>query len=391
MANRIKQLRLSKGWTLDELVAHIGGIVTKQAISKYELGFDKPSTPVLSKIAAAFGVKTVHLFADPQYRIQLVAYRKKSGLAKKEQNRIESLVLERFEERLKIQDLVNSDAILDVPVGKFPINKIEEAEEAADSLRKAWKLGQDQISNLTGLLESKLVHVLEVDANEKFDGMAALAYDDGNIKGTAIVVRTGIPGGRQRLNLSHELGHLVLKVSDNVDVEDAAFRFGAAFLAPKEWILREVGRHRTGFGMQELVILKKKFGISIQAIIYRLKTLDIISDSYYTAFMHGISKFGWKKQEPSPLPLEKPEWLKQNIYKAISESLLSQSEAEMILGEKIEDGPSLSLRKMRSFMTLPMEERRRLLLGQAEKAAQSYESDQSRSDWQTGDFLGEHN
>lgn len=389
MANRIKQLRLSRGWTLDELVAQIGGIVSKQAISKYELNLDRPSTPVLSKIAAAFGVKTIHLFSEPKYRIQLVAYRKKCALPKKEQHRIESLVRERFEERLKIQNLVSSDAILDVPVNDFPINKVEEAEEAADSLRKSWHLGQDQISNLTGLLESKLVHVLEVDASEKFDGMAALAYDNQNIKGTAIVVRKGIPGGRQRLNLSHELGHLVLKVSKNVDVEDAAFRFGAAFLAPKEWVLREVGRNRTALGVQELIILKKRFGISIQAIIYRLKTLNVISDSYYTSCMRYVSNAGWKKQEPLPLPVEKPEWLKQNVYKAVSESLLSQSEAEMVIGEKIEDGLSLSLRKMRSFMTLPMEERRRLLLEQAEKAIPYYESDQSRGIWQAGDFLGE--
>ena len=53
LAKKIKQLRLSRGWSLDELVAHIGGVVTKQAISKYELGLDQPSAPVLAKIASA--------------------------------------------------------------------------------------------------------------------------------------------------------------------------------------------------------------------------------------------------------------------------------------------------------------------------------------------------
>ena len=35
---RLKQLRLARGLSLDELAAAMGGIVTKQALSKYELG-----------------------------------------------------------------------------------------------------------------------------------------------------------------------------------------------------------------------------------------------------------------------------------------------------------------------------------------------------------------
>jgi len=383
---KLKQLRLSKGWTLDELVARIGGIVTKQSLSKYELGLTQPSAPILAKIASVFSIKTIQLLAEPKYRIELIAYRKRCALRKKEQTRIENLVKENFAERLKIQDLVCPNAALDIPIRKFPINRLEDAEEAADKIRSEWKVGKDQILSITGLLENKLVHVLEIDANDKFDGMVAIAYDDGHVRGVAIVVRKGTSGERQRLNLSHEIGHLVLKISKSVDEEKAAFRFGAAFLAPKEWMLQEVGNKRTAINFEELIILKKKFGMSIQAILYRLKDLGIISEVYYTQCFRYIGRMGWKKQEPLPLSVEEPEWLKQNVYKAYAESLLSQNDAEAILKEEIEDKTTLSLKTIRSFMKLPMEERRRILSEQAVKAASHYENDHMRDAWQIGDF-----
>jgi transcriptional regulator with XRE-family HTH domain len=233
ISQKIKQLRLSKGWSLDELVAQMGGVVTKQAVSKYELGLSKPSASVLTKMAGAFNLKTIQLFLEPKYRIEFIAYRKTAALRKKEQFRIENLVKEGLESRLRIQNLVCSDASLDIPVRRFNITKLDEVETAADSVRSEWNLGKDQISSVIGILENRLVHIIEVDANDKFDGMAAVAYEGQQVKGAAIVVRKGIPGERQRLNLAHELGHLVLKVSKSVDEEKAAFRFGAAFLAPK--------------------------------------------------------------------------------------------------------------------------------------------------------------
>ncbi|MDP2928760.1 MAG: hypothetical protein Q8O01_01680, partial [Candidatus Omnitrophota bacterium] len=81
------------------------------------------------------------------------------------------------------------------------------------------------------------------------------------------------------------------------------------------------------------------------------------------------------------------EWLKQNVYKAFAESLLSQVDAETLLGEKIDNKTPLSLKKIRSFIKLPLEERRRILAEQAEKSAPDYENDNARDAWQAGDFL----
>ena len=68
---------------------------------------------------------------------------------------------------------------------------------------------------------------------------------DKNVMAVAIATRRGTSGDRYRLNVAHELGHLMLKLSEDVDAEKAAFRFGAAFLAPAEELRREVGEKRS--------------------------------------------------------------------------------------------------------------------------------------------------
>ena len=61
LGQRIKQFRLAKNYSLDELVAATGGIVSKVALSKYEREIIKPSNKVLTAIAKALSVKTINL------------------------------------------------------------------------------------------------------------------------------------------------------------------------------------------------------------------------------------------------------------------------------------------------------------------------------------------
>ncbi|MFA4846505.1 MAG: helix-turn-helix transcriptional regulator, partial [Patescibacteria group bacterium] len=66
---RIKQLRMARGLSLEELATELGGIVTKQALSKYENDKAKPSLVVLNKLAATLGVKAAHLWEEPSVRV----------------------------------------------------------------------------------------------------------------------------------------------------------------------------------------------------------------------------------------------------------------------------------------------------------------------------------
>ena len=102
--NRIKEFRLARGFSLDDLAQAMGGIVTKQALSKYERELSVPSAPVLNQLAGALGVKAMQLWAKPSVAVRFVAYRKRAAFPKHAQSEIEALVTQRLEERVKLQD-----------------------------------------------------------------------------------------------------------------------------------------------------------------------------------------------------------------------------------------------------------------------------------------------
>ncbi|NBO66505.1 MAG: helix-turn-helix domain-containing protein, partial [Acidobacteria bacterium] len=187
----------------------MGGVVTKQALSKYETGAAQPSPVVLNKLAAALGVKASRFWAEPVAIIEFVAYRRKSTLPKREKVKVENYIVRVLEDRLKILSLIDSNEESEIPVKKWKIGRLEDVEEAAAALREKWDLGTDPISNLVSTLESHLIQVLEIDADDRFDGISAIAYESRKkqVIGAAVVTNRGVFKGRQRFNLAHELGH----------------------------------------------------------------------------------------------------------------------------------------------------------------------------------------
>src|SRR4030067_1230994 len=118
-AKRLKQLRLARGFSLDALAAEMGGIITKQALSKYELGKATPTPVVLNTLAAALGIKAAYLWSEPSFSVRFIAYRKGSGLLKGEQKRVESVIIQSLENRIRLQDLTQQTSGTSIPVQKL--------------------------------------------------------------------------------------------------------------------------------------------------------------------------------------------------------------------------------------------------------------------------------
>jgi hypothetical protein len=166
-----------------------------------------------------------------------------------------------------------------------------------------------------------------------------------------------------------------LKIPSNIDEEQAAFRFASAFLVPAERLIKEVGAMRSYVHISELLILKKQFGISLQALLRRMRDLGIINDTYYRRWCVYISKQGWKKQEPDELERETPQWLKRNLSRLVGEGAINQEEAERILGASIDVQQPHNIVQRRAFLKLPMDQRRKKLTEQAKLLAGYYEKE----------------
>lgn len=59
LGNKIRTLRIGKGWTQAQLSARLG--LTKSVVSAYETSLRYPSYDILIRIAALFGVSTDYL------------------------------------------------------------------------------------------------------------------------------------------------------------------------------------------------------------------------------------------------------------------------------------------------------------------------------------------
>ena len=166
MINRIKHLRLAIGLSLEELAASMGGIITKQAISKYENNLAKPTHSVGAKLATALGVPPIELWREPLVNIQFVAYRKRASLTKTHQAHLEAFVSTKLEQRCRLQNACGP-APFEVPLMQFPAPDERRAEEAAEKLRTKWRLGVDPIADMTAILEDHKVHVSSSTASPR--------------------------------------------------------------------------------------------------------------------------------------------------------------------------------------------------------------------------------
>jgi Zn-dependent peptidase ImmA (M78 family) len=390
LSKRLKQLRLAKGLSLESLAEAMGGIVTKQALSKYERDKAMPTIKVMKKLASSLNVKPAFLLTAPEYNISFAAYRAKSKLTKKSQESIQNLVAYSLEERLKLQELIAQDQEISIPINNFVVKNIEDCDIAADKMRIAWNLGSGSLDSIVNILEDHFVHVIEIESEDAFDGLSATALTiDGQISAAAVVTRKHISGGRQRLNLTHELGHLVLDVDPGVDEEKAAFRFASAFLAPADNLINKIGVRRSHITLDELLLYKKIYGMSLQAILYRLKDLEIINSSTYKNWCIKINQMGFRKTEPAELEYEEPQWLKRSVYRALVEGLISKGEAESLLNKPVDIDQSVELKRSRAFRKLSIEERRVIMKEQAERDADKYLSDPDWLGLQGGDLIEE--
>ncbi len=341
IGRRLKVARAAAGLSLRELEARIGGLVTAQAISKYERDDSVPSSGVLIALADALGVSSDYLTGDPEVVLEGIEFRKKKITRRREEAQVKGQVAHLLERYLVVETLLGLPSVAwdrprDAP---YPIHDVHEAEYAARGLRLDWKLGIDPIPNVVELLEERGIKVLSIDLAH-IDGLTARARRGVEEVVSVIVVNRNTWGERQRFTLAHELGHMVLRVAAGVDAEKAAHRFAGAFLVPAEVLRREMGAHRRSIGWSELFELKQLFGVSVQALTVRCRDLGIFDRMLHQQLFRDISRRGWRSppyEEPWAMDGEEPRRFERLCHRALAEGAISDARAAELLGVPVRD------------------------------------------------------
>ena len=171
-------------------------------------------------------------------------------------------------------------------------------------------------------------------------GLAAWARRRGLPPVPVVVVNAEDWGERQRFTIAHELGHIVLDVSGGLDAERVALRVAGAFLGPGEALRLEVGKRRSALALGELLALKRVFGVSIQALTYRCRDLDIIGAATYRALFNEFGRLGWRSppyEEYGAMAGEHPNRFGRLCLRALAEGAISESKAAELLGIGVAD------------------------------------------------------
>ncbi len=373
IGKRLKQIRLARGLTLQQLSDKMNGYVSRAALSKYENDNMAPTAKTLRKLSTALGVRMSYFVSVPDYSMRYLAFRQKKSLTRNKREEIEAKVSHNLEQRIQIQNYIGQVEDYSSVVKSFEYSNLEDVENIAVELRGKWNLGLNPIDSAVNTLENNSVHVIYIDASLDFDGYSVYANNDqGEIVSTAVICQKNIPVDRQRFSLFHELGHLILKENPELDEEKAANRFAGAFLAPKPHFERIVGGKRTLVNYGEVIEYKKYFKMSIQAILYRLRDLAIVSENEYKRWWSIIARNGWKFNEPYPLSPEEPEWLKRNTLRAYAEGYITKRQVENILGTPFISRKAESESKRTALRRLPLDARRKLLEDFYDDNAQLY-------------------
>ncbi|MEY3499601.1 MAG: hypothetical protein RL308_1270 [Bacteroidota bacterium] len=337
VAKRIKSARTLAGLSLRELSEKLEGLVSYNAISKYEKALMMPDSKVLIQMANVMNVKPDYFFRPFTVEIGNIEFRKRSKLPMKDVKSIKEDVTDTISRYIELEQFLNLSSDFESPIKNLIINNGDDVENAVNILLEKWKIGFNALPNVIELLEDKEIKVIELDANLEFDGLSGWA----NNKIPLIVVNKNFPIERKRLTALHELGHLMLSFADGLEhkvIENLCHRFAGAMLMPKETFLLEIGDNRKRISIPELIAIKETYGISIQAIMARARNLDIITLDRYTSFRIWVGQDNNRRKEigfGSFIGKEQSTRFMQLLYRATSEEIISMSKAANLANQKL--------------------------------------------------------
>ncbi|MGA5143265.1 ImmA/IrrE family metallo-endopeptidase [Streptomyces azureus] len=175
---------------------------------------------------------------------------------------------------------------------------IAEIEQAAAKVRSLWSIPSGPVPNVVELLETHGVTVIRLPLDSADVDAFSLPFRDHPV----VVLGTDKNDrARSRFDAAHELAHLVLhgeQIWGVKEVETQAHQFAAAFLMPASDIY---GHLPTTVDWSTLFDLKRRWQVSLAALLMRARTLGRISESAYLTAIKTASARGWRRVEPVPL------------------------------------------------------------------------------------------
>jgi Predicted Zn peptidase len=305
---RLRLARQRRALTLTKL-ADLSG-VSLRSLSNYENNaIEQPTEESLRKLAETLGVRPDYFYRDEvdPVAVEAVSFRKLSKTsASKRDAALASATL-----ALEFFGIV--DRHFRLPEPSIPTFDKLAPDQGAELVRQRWGLGDRPITNMVHLLESKGVRVVSLGPHHS-DIDAFCFYRDAV---PYVFVNTMKSGERQRFDIAHELGHLVMHderdmtPSDSRDREAEANAFAAAFLMPASGLHAQA---LWGASLQKITAAKRHWKVSAMAMSHRLHELGLLNDWQYRSTVVALSKAGYRSSEPGGMVPETSQLLRKVMF-----------------------------------------------------------------------------
>ena len=302
--NRLKSARQYRGLTVEELSQRIN--VSKQTISQYENGVVE-NVPFEKILALSNELKfPYHYFiqmGNSSVRTGATYFRSLMKTSKKY----------RTAQVVKMEHLAEIYAFLseylEFPQLNLPqwIGTIDSPTEAAYALRQFWNLSNKPIENIIRVVEQNGI-LVTMFATDTDDIDAFSQFVELGVNNIYLIALSSNKESAARINfdIAHELGHIILhEWSEDEEVlsreefkirEKEANEFAASFLMPEIEFAKEVSLDPQN--LDYYIQLKRRWKVSIAAMLYRACSLEIITQSKYQYLIRVMQNKDWRKCEP---------------------------------------------------------------------------------------------
>ena len=300
---RLQVARQARGFTKSDLSKRLS--MSAAALSQFELGQNRPSPASIERLSSVlnfspsfFSTGTVLSTSDQADEEVVDSYghfrslRSVSATRRRQVLTVAHLlrdVTAFLETHVKLPEL-------DVP--HHGAESPEDIASVAAEVRAELGAGRaGPIEDVLRLLERRGI----VCARYRMDAADVSAFSVTMERRTFLVLKEQREAKRDRDRFSscHELGHLVMHAPGQAlaskTLERQADIFSSEFLMPAESIRDELP---SKVDWPRLLRLKQRWGVSMAALLYRSKSLEIMPETTYVQAVRTMNVRGWRKNEP---------------------------------------------------------------------------------------------
>jgi Zn-dependent peptidase ImmA (M78 family)/transcriptional regulator with XRE-family HTH domain len=342
--SRLKLARIYCGMTTDELGEKLG--ISRQGISQFENRKNDPSLSTLISLASILHFPVSFFTQDDVNRgednVGSTYFRQLLTTSKKYQQ--EQIAKMKFVAR--IYSFLNQ--YVEFPHINLPnLAPDISPEHAAKSLRDFWNLGNAPITNIIRVMENNGIVVTSFKTST--DDVDAYSHKLNDLF-IVVLSKNKQVAARTNFDAAHELGHILLhnwyEDLDSLSREEFKSReseanaFASAFLLPKEAFRYDFDcLGQRGRGLERFVAMKQKWHVSIEALLYRARELDLITTTQYQSLYRLLHKKGWYHNEPcdDTIPFVSPVMLKSAVSLLLKENVFTPVSFMKSLGEEVGD------------------------------------------------------